>query len=193
LSSHALQFIEKSGNTPGDTPGNTHGADPPPPDTESALPEKAFDVACVLIAEDVDVARMILKRHLTKLGVHQILEAVDGDQALALLAEHGDAIDAAIVDFQMPGKHGLQVLKAIRTGDANVRRNLPVALLTGQLEAALEALAGRLDLDAFLGKPVRADVLEDTMRLLLASDRVAGDAYDVSEADKSLDDLLTSM
>lgn len=157
------------------------------------MPEKPLDAACVLIAEDVDVARMILKRHLSKLGVSQILEAADGDQAMALLAEHGDAIDAAIVDFQMPGRHGLQVLKAIRVGDAKVRRNLPVALLTGQLEAALEALAGRLDLDAFLGKPVRADVLEDTMRLLLASDRVAEDAYDVSEADRSLDDLLTSM
>ena len=157
------------------------------------MPGKAFDAACVLIAEDVDVARMILKRHLSKLGVPQILEAADGDQALALLAEHGDGIDVAIVDFQMPGKHGLQVLKAIRTGAAGARRNLPVALLTGQLEAALEALAGRLDLDAFLGKPVRADVLEDTMRILLASDRVAGEAYDVSEADKSLDDLLTSM
>jgi CheY-like chemotaxis protein len=157
------------------------------------LPEKSFDATCVLIAEDVDVARMILKRHLTKLGVSTILEAADGDEAIALLAEHGDAIDAAIIDFQMPGKHGLQVLKAIRIGEAGIRRNLPVALLTGQLEAALEALAGRLDLDAFLGKPVRADILEDTMRLLLDSDREAGDSYDVDEADKSLDDLLTSM
>ena len=68
-----------------------------------------------------------------------------------------------------------------------------MALLTGQLEAALEALAGRLDLDAFLGKPVRADVLEDTMRLLLASDREASDSYDVAEADRPLDDLLSSM
>jgi CheY-like chemotaxis protein len=163
------------------------------PDTENLLPVKSLDAACVLIAEDVDVARMILKRHLTKLGVPRVLEATDGDEALALLAEHGDAVDTAIIDFQMPGKHGLQVLKAIRTGDSGVRRNLPVALLTGQLEAALEALAGRLDLDAFLGKPVRADVLEDTLKLLLASDRAAEAEYDVSEADMPLDDLLTSM
>ena len=157
------------------------------------MPEKPLDAACVLIAEDVDVARMILKRHLNKLGVPRILEAADGDQAMTMLAEHGDAIDAAIIDFQMPGKHGLQILKTIRTGDAGVRPHLPVALLTGQLEAALEALAGRLDLDAFLGKPVRADVLEDTMRLLLASDRAVADTYDVAEADMPLDDLLTSM
>ena len=157
------------------------------------MAEKTFETATVLIAEDVDVARMILKRHLIKLGVPTVLEAVDGDQTMALLAEHGDVIDAAIVDFQMPGRHGLQVLKAIRNSQANVRRNLPVALLTGQLEAALEALAGRLDLDAFLGKPVRADVLEDTMRLLLASDREASDSYDVAEADRPLDDLLSSM
>jgi len=154
---------------------------------------KTFETATVLIAEDVDVARMILKRHLAKLGVPTILEAVDGDQTMALLAEHGDAIDAAIIDFQMPGKHGLQVLKAIRTGEAKVRRNLPLALLTGQLEAALEALAGRLDLDAFLGKPVRADVLGDTLRLLLATNREVGASYDVAEADKPLDDLLTSI
>ncbi|MBL6598802.1 MAG: response regulator [Alphaproteobacteria bacterium] len=157
------------------------------------MAEKTFETATVLIAEDVDVARMILKRHLVKLGVPTILEAVDGDQTMTLLAEHGDAIDTAIIDFQMPGKHGLQVLKAIRNGEAEVRRNLPVALLTGQLEAALEALAGRLDLDAFLGKPVWADVLEDTLRLLLATDREAGESYDVAEADQPLDDLLTSM
>jgi CheY-like chemotaxis protein len=160
---------------------------------ESSLPEKSFDTACVLIAEDVDVARMILRRHLSKLGVTRILEAADGDQALALLAEHGDEIDAAILDFQMPGKLGLQLLKIIRTGVGGVRGNLPVALLTGQLEPAFEALARRLDLDAFLGKPVRADVLEETLRLLLASERVAGGDYDVSEADMPLDDLLTSM
>jgi CheY-like chemotaxis protein len=157
------------------------------------MAEKSFDNARILIAEDVDVARMILKRHLVKLGVPTILEASDGDQTMALLAEHGDGIDAAIVDFQMPGKHGLQVLKAIRTGNAKVRRDLPVALLTGQLEAALEALAGRLDLDAFLGKPVRADVLEDTLRLLLNSQREVAETYDVADADKPLDDLLTSM
>lgn len=157
------------------------------------MAEKTFETATVLIAEDVDVARMILKRHLAKLGVPTILEAVDGDQTMTLLAEHGDAIDAAIIDFQMPGKHGLGVLKAIRTGEAKVRRNLPVALLTGQLEVALEALAGRLDLDAFLGKPVRADVLEDTLRLLLAGDREVGESYDVLEADSPLDDLLTSL
>lgn len=157
------------------------------------MAEKTFETTTVLIAEDVDVARMILKRHLAKLGVPTVLEAVDGDQTMALLVEHGDAIDAAIIDFQMPGKHGLQVLKSIRNGEAGIRRNLPVALLTGQLEAALEALAGRLDLDAFLGKPVRADVLEDTLRLLLGSNREAGESYDVAEADKPLDDLLTSM
>ena len=52
------------------------------------MAEKTFETATVLIAEDVDVARMILKRHLIKLGVPTVLEAVDGDQTMALLAEH---------------------------------------------------------------------------------------------------------
>lgn len=154
---------------------------------------KTLEAACVLIAEDVDVARMVLRRHLTKLGVPTILEAADGDQTLDLLRDHGDKIDAAIIDFQMPGQHGLQVLKAVRNGEAGVRRGLPVALLTGQLEDALEALADRLDLDAFLGKPIRPDVLGDTLRVLLASNRQTESSYDVSEVDMPLDDLLTKI
>ena len=152
-----------------------------------------MDASCVLIAEDVDVARMILRRHLTNLGVKNVLEAADGDQAMALLRNHGDAIDAAIIDFQMPGKHGLQILKAVRNGEAGVRPGLPVALLTGQLEDRLEVLAGRLDLDAFLAKPIRPEVLGDTLRSLLASERTVDGRYDVAEADLPLDELLTAM
>lgn len=64
----------------------------------------------ILIADDEAPARFALKRALAQADC-QILEAADGEAALQLIrAEHPDLV---FLDLQMPGEHGLDVLRQL--------------------------------------------------------------------------------
>jgi len=68
-------------------------------------------MARILIADDSRPIRMLLRRTLA-LGGHDVVEAEDGDAALAaLLAERPDV---AILDVIMPGLSGIDVCRAAR-------------------------------------------------------------------------------
>jgi CheY-like chemotaxis protein len=50
---------------------------------------------------------------------HEVVEAADGVQALVLFAEHRP--DVALIDVFMPGRDGIEVIRAIRAVDARIR------------------------------------------------------------------------
>lgn len=101
----------------------------------------------LLIVDDDDVDRLALKRTLAKAGVQgDFTEAAGADEALQLLREN--AFDCVILDYQLPGADGLQVLHSIRA--AGLRT--PVIALTGQgdEQTAVELMkAGAAD---YMGK-----------------------------------------
>ena len=66
----------------------------------------------VLVADDDLSMRTLLTRALEAVGVSDAVEARDGDEALQLWEE--SEFDLIILDWDMPGKNGLQILKAIR-------------------------------------------------------------------------------
>lgn len=81
----------------------------------------------VLIVDDDEVDRMALKRSLK--GTHfdlSVSEAADADTALALIAKA--SYGCIFLDYNLPGKNGLELTKAIRSRDTTV----PVLVLTGQ-------------------------------------------------------------
>lgn len=125
---------------------------------------------CFLVVEDDSFSRAILLRHLKRLQVKRVREAHDGLQALEALGTT-DHFDAVILDFQMPGRNGIEVLKAIRTASTCRPNNLPVAMLTGYADASLVQMAMALDVSAFLVKPVSEEVLRQRLRRILAEDR----------------------
>ena len=101
----------------------------------------------LLIVDDDDVDRLALKRALANAGVKADITEADGAGA-AIDALSGDAFDCIMLDYQLPGSDGLQVLHAIR--GAGVRT--PVIVLTGQgdEETAVELMkAGAAD---YIGK-----------------------------------------
>ena len=68
----------------------------------------------ILIVDDSRAMRMILMRSLRQAGygAARIVEAADGDQAMALVKTH--APDLILCDWNMPGRTGLEVLDALR-------------------------------------------------------------------------------
>jgi diguanylate cyclase (GGDEF)-like protein len=80
----------------------------------------------VLVADDDRISRLIVKKNIE--ADYNILEAADGQEALAVLDRHPE-IAVLLLDLVMPGLNGFEVLKALRQGDGSLR--LPVIVITG--------------------------------------------------------------
>ena len=123
-------------------------------------PEKAV----ILIADDRASSRELLRTVLQRAG-YEILEAEDGEQALAQ-ARSGHP-DLVLLDLQMPGLDGFGALAELR-GDPQFA-GLPVLALTasamrGDREKILAA--GFTD---YLAKPASPETLRETVARLLRS------------------------
>ena len=96
-------------------------------------------------------SRSAVRWLLKDLGNPDVFQAGDGREALRLIA---NGVDFVISDFNMPELHGLQLLKAVRTGQHGITRATPFTLLTGYSDKSLVDVALALDVNAFLVKPV---------------------------------------
>lgn len=68
----------------------------------------------LLLVDDEAPALAKLRRFLADdAGVRIVGEAADGDAALALVQARPDAVDAVLLDIQMPGRSGLEVAAAL--------------------------------------------------------------------------------
>src|SRR5688500_15465975 len=72
----------------------------------------------VLVAEDDEEYRAYLRLTLAG-GPYEVVEAADGDAAWGLLVRHRPAV--AILDLAMPGRGGIDLVRAVRA-DPDLRR-----------------------------------------------------------------------
>jgi two-component system, NarL family, response regulator LiaR len=73
----------------------------------------------VVLADDHAVVRKGIHDFLTETGeIAVVAEAVNGDEALALIRRHQP--DVAVLDIQMPGRTGLDVVRAVRAEQLSV-------------------------------------------------------------------------
>ncbi|GJG85888.1 hypothetical protein tb265_10690 [Gemmatimonadetes bacterium T265] len=170
----------------------------------------------VLVVDDDAVDRMAVRRALRGTGLAvDVSEAEDGDGALARLLGVAGAVDCVLLDFQLPGATGLDVLQALRAGGSDV----PVVMLTGQSdpETAVALIkAGAADfipkaslsadrLARVLTSAVRVQRAErarqsaeaETRRALLAAEAAQHQAEDAraraEEANKAKSEFLAMM
>src|SRR6185436_15851992 len=116
-----------------------------------------------LIADDEPDMLRFLKSQL--IGRYQVLEAVDGQQAIEKAAQF--LPDVILLDMMMPEKDGLQACKEIR--ERTTTQSIPVILLTARAdeETKLRALsAGASD---FLAKPFSTTELHVRIKNLVDS------------------------
>lgn len=110
-------------------------------------PSESERAARILVVDDDEQVTRALAQWLDLSGFSTSV-ARSADEAEAVLAG-GDTFDAVISDVRMPGRDGLDLLRALRRG----HRDLPVVMLSGHADIpmAVEALkAGAFD---FLTKP----------------------------------------
>ena len=122
----------------------------------------------VLVAEDNPVNQKVTKRILEH-GRHLPTMVASGDEALDTLETAN--FDLFIVDVNMPGTSGLDVIKICRMAELGEHR-MPIIALSADATAETRRACEEAGVDAYLTKPVEARRLLDSVEAL-AADRKA--------------------
>ncbi len=123
----------------------------------------------ILIAEDYDVSRKMLRIMIEKYTPWKVVEAVDGVEALTKIKERKP--NAVLLDIMMPNMDGYEVLQHLRADPETV--NLPVLILTGMKTPESEVKSLELGSDDYLTKPIKREVLIARLKKVLANSKPA--------------------
>ncbi len=106
----------------------------------------------ILIADDTAAIRDVLRDALVDEG-YDVTEASTGDEVIAVFSGNGNdepAPDLALMDIRMPGKDGLEVLRALRVARDN---ELPIIVMTAFGSASIAIEAMKLGAFDYIAKP----------------------------------------
>ncbi len=117
----------------------------------------------ILVVEDDTDVRTLARSHLEQLG-YRVVEAADGVQARAMLANEALHIDLMFTDVVMPGGTGGLELAAEARG---LRPKLKTLLTSGYSERSLDQGARLQPGTPFIGKPYRRRDLAQKVRMAL--------------------------
>ncbi len=107
----------------------------------------------VMIVDDSKLARIVAGRAVAELQPDWTrVEAGSAAQALDMLA--GQAIDLALIDFNMAEKDGLELAAELRA----LRPEMPIAIITANIQDEVVARAREVGA-AFIAKPVTSEAL----------------------------------
>jgi CheY-like chemotaxis protein len=104
--------------------------------------------ATVLIADDEPSMRLLVRATIES-DQYQVLEASDGDEAWAMIKEYRPSV--VLLDVQMPGRTGLEVLAMIRS-EPSLAATRVIMLTAKALKADVE-LGTTAGADLYLTKP----------------------------------------
>jgi len=111
----------------------------------------------ILIADDAEFMRVMLREIVCDMGLTVAGEAGDGDRAVELYREVRP--DIVALDITMPGRDGIAALRAILAEDP--RATVVMISALGQKQKVLEAIqCGARD---FLVKPFDPDRVRETL------------------------------
>ena len=119
-------------------------------------------MARILLVEDNELNRDMLSRRLARRG-HQVVEATDGEAALALAAS--ERPDLILMDMSLPVLDGWEATRRLKAAPAT--RPIPVIALTAHAMAADRERSLEAGCDDFDTKPVDLERLLGKIARLL--------------------------
>ena len=112
--------------------------------------------ARILVVDDDAISRKILAQLLASAG-HDSRECEDGAKALQLI--HAKPPSLLLLDFDMPGLNGAEVLRRLRSDPDPAVAQIPAIMLTGHGSEESEVSCLQAGADDFVTKPINAAVL----------------------------------
>ncbi|MCX6600754.1 MAG: response regulator [bacterium] len=110
----------------------------------------------ILTVDDSTTIRRIVKRSVDDMGL-EVLEAADGAQALKMIEERAEDIQLILLDWNMPGMSGLEVLRILKTNPRY--KDIVVMMLTSEADQNFVVEALRSGAQNYLTKPFDAKML----------------------------------
>ncbi|HEX3887657.1 MAG TPA: ATP-binding protein [Phenylobacterium sp.] len=135
--------------------------------TEEVAPVTALQVLAV---DDNAVNLLVLDQLLSSFG-HHVAKASSGAEALTALA--GQAFDLVLLDIQMPGMTGVEVLQQLRAADGP-NRTAPVVALTADVTSGGRQRYLDLGFTEHSSKPIQIGELMDAITRAMAVGAEAG-------------------
>lgn len=117
----------------------------------------------IMVVEDNTTMRRIVQNLLRQLGFSNIMEAIDGEDALSKMREK--KVDFIISDWNMQPMTGLDLLKQVR-GDAQLK-NIPFIMVTAESKTDNIIVAKQNGVSNYIVKPFSADTLKSKMATIL--------------------------
>lgn len=127
-------------------------------------------MASILIVDDSGFSRRQVKKILESLG-HSVKEAGNGHEALRVL--EGFNPDFILTDLLMPDMDGFGLVEALKKPDSP-HKDIPVIVLSADVQDASRERTAELGVACFLNKPVRKDMVAAVLTDLTASATTAG-------------------
>lgn len=121
------------------------------------------DVMTILIADDDRVLCQVLSVRLRKAG-YNVVTVYDAMQAIIMAFRRPP--DAVVLDINMPGGTGLQVLRQLKNSFKT--SGIPIIVLSGSVDPGAVETVTSLGADEFLTKPPDIERLEALLKARLS-------------------------
>ncbi len=129
--------------------------------TPTELQLSLYDITDVrvLIVDDSKLARNHIRRVLSNLGIQQMQEAEDGQQAISMLQQQ--MFDLVVTDYNMPEVNGQELTEFIRS--TSTQSHIPVLMVTSEANETHLSNIAQSGVNAMCDKPFEPE----TVRALL--------------------------
>lgn len=122
----------------------------------------------ILVVDDFNTMRRIVKNCLRQLGFDNVTEAEDG--AIALDKLKSSSFKLVISDWNMPNMMGIDLLKAVR-GDEGLK-HLPFLMVTAEAQKENVIEAAKAGVSNYIIKPFTADDLQKKLEAVFTKHKV---------------------
>jgi len=110
----------------------------------------------VLLVDDSPSARRFTRQVLTNLGIDKFIEAENGREAVAILAE--TQVDLVVTDYNMPEMDGRELVEYIRK--QSWQNSVPVLMVTSESNESRLAVVQESGVSGICDKPFAPDVVK---------------------------------
>ncbi len=129
-----------------------------------------FQDVSVLIVEDNQFLRKLVRSMLRQLGVQEATDVSDGLDALEALSTRDH--DVILLDWVMPGFNGEEVLQIVRRSPEHKLRTIPIIVMSAFTNHSNVVRAAEAGADAVIAKPLSVSLLGRRIERVMTTTRL---------------------
>lgn len=117
----------------------------------------------IMLVDDSNVVRSVVKKALALYGYNDTLEAEDGMEALELINARVKKVELFVLDVNMPRMDGITLISRIREND----KDTPIIMLTTETDKTKMVQAKNLGATGWIIKPFETEKFIKVVEMFL--------------------------